>query len=184
MRFQTIADIFESNDRVRRKLRDLVEGLSEERGSEPQSDGGWSIAQVVEHLSLAEQGMTRICGKLLKKAAEAGELFDGNVRFSENFLKRIETLAEAKLEAPEPVRPVGGIPINTSLAVMVTTEAKRQELRPMFEKYDGNGRTFPHPYFGELTAVEWLALIGGHEYHHIKQIRRLLNIETKKGPAG
>jgi hypothetical protein len=34
--------------------------------------------------------------------------------------------------------------------------------------------TFPHPFFGELSAIEWLCLIGGHEQRHLKQIKRVM----------
>jgi hypothetical protein len=45
---------------------------------------------------------------------------------------------------------------------------------PQFEASSGEA-TFPHPYFGEMTAVEWLILAGGHEKRHTDQIRRLLD---------
>ena len=34
---------------------------------------------------------------------------------------------------------------------------------------------FPHPFFGELSATEWLVLLGGHEARHTAQIERILS---------
>jgi hypothetical protein len=47
------------------------------------------------------------------------------------------------------------------------------ELRPLFDSVDCSGHTFPHPAFGDLTAHDWLALLGGHETRHIAQIGRV-----------
>jgi hypothetical protein len=47
------------------------------------------------------------------------------------------------------------------------------DLRPKFESVDGTAPGFPHPYFGDLSAQEWLVLAGGHEARHLAQIRRL-----------
>jgi hypothetical protein len=49
-----------------------------------------------------------------------------------------------------------------------------RSLRERFEKFDGGAHTFPHPYLGELSAVEWLALSGGHKIRHLRQIKRVI----------
>jgi len=44
----------------------------------------------------------------------------------------------------------------------------------LFETNDGNQNKFPHPYFGDLSAIEWLVLIGGHEVRHLRQIKGMI----------
>jgi hypothetical protein len=39
--------------------------------------------------------------------------------------------------------------------------------------FDGDTHKFPHPYFGPLSAVEWLVLLGGHEARHLQQIKNI-----------
>ena len=47
-------------------------------------------------------------------------------------------------------------------------------LRATLEKYDVSEPKFPHPYFGDITATEWMVVAVGHEQRHTKQIERLL----------
>ena len=54
---------------------------------------------------------------------------------------------------------------------MENSRERLNELRPLFEEFDGDTAKFPHPYFGDLSAVEWLVLLGGHEERHLKQIQ-------------
>jgi hypothetical protein len=57
---------------------------------------------------------------------------------------------------------------------MEDNRKKLEELRPMFEAWDSENFKFPHPHFGDMSAIEWLSLIGGHEERHLRQIERLL----------
>ena len=52
------------------------------------------------------------------------------------------------------------------------TQEAFQALKPLFEKYDASEPKFPHPYLGDMTAVEWLAMYGAHERRHLRQIER------------
>ena len=54
------------------------------------------------------------------------------------------------------------------------TRKSLEDLRPMFESVECSEFKFPHPFFGDLTAHEWLALVGGHELRHTQQIERIL----------
>ena len=47
-------------------------------------------------------------------------------------------------------------------------------MRSDLENFDLSEPRFPHPFFGDMTAAEWLIVAGGHEHRHTKQIERLL----------
>ena len=88
--------------------------------------------------------------------------------------QQIETATRAaQLEAPEFVHPKNERSVVDSLASMDETMNGLVELRPLFEEFDGDTHKFPHPFFGDLSAVEWLALCGGHKARHLKQINNL-----------
>jgi hypothetical protein len=116
----------------------------------------------------------RICAKLLKKAQDAGKSTDGNVVISDDFLQKGSEIATMKLEAPEFVHPNAGHSIPESLAKLDETAEQLEQMRELFESVDGTELKFPHPFFGDISAHEWLALKGGHEMRHIKQIERVL----------
>lgn len=171
---KTIADIYADNDRIRQRLSETVGGLSDEHASPAIEGEKWTIAQIVEHVSIVESGIIRICAKLLRKAEAEGNSSDGSVKISDAFVGRSGEIATMKLEAPEIVHPSGEKTIAESLAKMEENRLAFEELMPAFEAFDSSENKFPHPFFGDLSAAEWLVLSGGHKARHIKQIRRIL----------
>jgi hypothetical protein len=174
MNYQTISDIYEANDRVRAKLKAVVSSVTDEQASALPDGEKWTIREFVEHIAIVDEGMTRICAKMLNAAKESGKSADGKAKFTEDFVQKITGGRDSKFEAPERVRPTGTKSIAESLAKMDETRAKLEELRPLFESVECSDQKFPHPAFGDMTAHEWLALLGGHEARHIKQIEGVL----------
>lgn len=176
MRYRTIGDVYAANDKIRERLLEVVGGLTEEQENLPTENGKWTLGAVVEHLAKVETGMTQICGMLLKKAEQGGLKSDGSVRFSRSFLEKVREAEteNLKFEAPEIVRPEGGRPVSESLELLAESRRRLREMQSLFEAVDGTTGTYPHPAFGEMTAHDWLALIGGHEARHTAQIERIL----------
>ena len=174
MKYQTIDEIYTANAKVRGRLKQLLASLTPEKTSALPAGEKWTIAQIVEHVSMVDEGTIKICAKLLKKGGEAGQTSDGKVVISDGFLQKGSEIARMKVEAPALVQPTGGKTISESLAKLDENTERLNELRPHFESVGGTEFKFPHPFFGEISAHEWLALKGGHEMRHIKQIERLL----------
>jgi hypothetical protein len=174
MKFESIAEIYAANDDVHGDLKSLVSTISEEAARTPIDGEKWTIAQIVEHIAMVDDGGARICSKLLGKLeVAAAASVAGSVTVSDNFLKHYSTINEVKLVAPDRVQPSGTISIAQSIAQMDENRARLGELQPRFEASNSDA-TFPHPYFGELSAIEWLILVGGHKQRHANQIRKLL----------
>jgi uncharacterized damage-inducible protein DinB len=186
--YQNIADIYAANDTVRRRLAARLENLSEAQQTFRPADGAWSIAEIVEHLSILERNMVQLIGTLLKKsegaaaASNAGSGVDGDAPteaaappfqpFSLDTF--IEQIKDVKLTAPERVRPGGDITLADALAALRSTRAEIEALRPRLEAADLSAATYPHPAFGELNIAQWLAFIGEHEGRHLRQIENLM----------
>ncbi len=177
MNYKTIADVYEANDRIREKLKTIVSELTEEQANFLPEGEKWHIASVMEHLATVEEGMTKISAKLLSKAETDGKTSDGTIRLSENFVESIKKADEEdqKFVAPERVHPQGQQTVAESLKKMETNREYLNNLRSKFEEIDGTEYAFPHPAFGNLTAQDWLALIGVHEIRHTNQIKRILS---------
>lgn len=174
MNYQTISDIYEANDKIRAKLKSVLENLTDEQASTLPDGEKWTIKEFVEHIAIVDEGIIKISAKLLNKAKESGNAADGSIKFTDNFLKAIENRPNMKLEAPDRVRPTGTKSIAESLAKMDESRQMLDELKPFFESVECSDLKFPHPAFGELSAHDWLALLGGHEAGHLKQIKGLL----------
>jgi len=174
MRYETIADIYSANERARENLRATISGISDEEVVALPEGEKWTIGQIVEHLSMVDLGITRICSKLLEEAKAGGKLSDGTVSLSPSFIEKLAGIGSAKVQAPERVQPTGTVSITEALDRMQSNRPAVDAMRSDLEKYDLTNPTFPHPYFGNITAAEWLIVLGGHELRHTAQIERSL----------
>ena len=174
MNYQTISEIYAANDQIREKLKATVGNLSDEQINALPDGEKWTIKEFVEHIAIVDGGITQISAKLLNEAKESGKTSDGAAKFSDDFAERLAAKRDAKFEAPERVKPTGTMSIAQSLAKMEETRKSLEDLKSLFESVECADVKFPHPAFGDLSAHEWLALKGGHEMRHIKQIENLL----------
>jgi hypothetical protein len=189
--YQSIADIYAANDTVRRQLTERVENLSEAQQTFRPAEGAWSIAEIIDHLSITEQNMAQLIGMLLKKSEGnvAAAINAGNGSSSDaaahtaasappfqpfSLDHYIEQVKDVKLTAPERVRPGGNITLAEALANLARTRAAIEDLRPRLESADLGAATYPHPAFGEFNSAQWLAFIGLHEGRHLRQIENLM----------
>lgn len=174
MEYKTIDDVYAANASIREKFKGTFASLTEEQLNARPPGDEWSVAQIVEHVAIVNGGALRICAKLLGKGEAAGKTNDGSVFISPEFIEAASSAVGQKLEAPEMVQPINNVPIADSIAKLDELQGQYAELRPKFESVDGVEAKFPHPYFGDLSAQEWLVLSGAHEIRHLKQIRRVL----------
>lgn len=172
MNYRTLDEAYAANDVVRGKLKETVAALSEEQLDARPDGEKWSVKQIVEHVAMVNDGVVRICTKLLSKAEAAGRPANG-FSMSPGFLEKAMGSTDAKLEAPEIVHP-SGAPLADSLAKLDAATESLKALREKFEKFAGTEPKFPHPYFGDLSAQEWFVLGGAHEGRHLRQIRRIV----------
>ena len=174
MTYETIEDIYTANTKVRERLKSLIESLTPEQATAAREGEEWTVAEIVEHIAIVDESTLKICAKLLKKAEAAGQSADPGVIISDGFMSKSREIAVMKVEAPDFVKPTGERSIADSITKLDENAERAVELRAKFETVDGTSFKFPHPFFGDITAQEWLALKGGHELRHIKQIERLL----------
>jgi hypothetical protein len=174
MRFESIAEILDQNDRIHQRFEATLNGLGEDKMELRSDDGGWNVREIVEHVSIVEASCLKIASKLLTKARESGASATPSVELSESFLQGTAASVDARLEAPEFVHPTGDVSIAESLERMTATGRAFHEMETEFAGYGCSDLRFPHPYFGPMSAVEWLVLVGGHKARHLRQITRLI----------
>ena len=170
MIYNSVDDVFTANEEVRRRLVARVEAAGDGQARAP--EGGWSVAEIVEHLSIAEPGITRAIEALLTPASDGEEGQAAPQRFAPFSLDEQAEQARGKIEAPEFLRPTG-LPLSDGLVHLKESRAALAALRPRFDTANYS-RRFPHPAFGPLNAAQWLAFIGMHEERHLRQIERIL----------
>ena len=159
----------------RRELMSSFEGVDGERLCRQTAPGGWSVAQILEHLRMVESNVAALITKRVAKAKEAGI---GEEKSTEPVLPSFEpcraTLETAVLSAPEMVVPRADIDISEALEGL---ESSREALRAA--AVSANGLSLgeikhTHPVLGEIDLYQWLIFVGHHEARHGKQIERTL----------
>ncbi len=174
MEYRSIADIFSAHKHIRENFLSLVGTVTADEAVGVPAGGGWPIGYIMEHVSIVEFSMLRICTKLVGASREAGVASVGGYSHSPEFAAKLAGIGETKVDAPERVHPTGGVTIADSLERLNATTASLEGLQPDLEAFDGTAQRFPHPFFGDLTAAEWLIVRGGHEVRHTKQIQSIL----------
>jgi uncharacterized damage-inducible protein DinB len=175
MIYHSIADIFAANDRAQERFVAAVSNLSEAQENFRPAEGQWTIAEIVEHVSIVNEGFLRITHKLLNEAEAAAKPPVADLKLGPTSLnEKGEQLPP--FQAPERVHPKGGVRIEDSLPKMKATLAGFAEIRSRLEAVDLSQQSFPHPAFGPINAYQWMILLGEHEDRHRGQIERLKTV--------
>jgi len=172
MIYHNIADILAANEQARERFMAAVSNLTEAQVNFRPDENQWTIVEIVEHVSIVNDGFLRLTHKLLKEAESAPrppkpDLNLGHTSLDENGRQR------GPIQAPERVRPQGDARIEDSLAKIRTSLDGLAEIRSRLEAVDLSEQMFPHPALGPINAYQWLVLLGEHEDRHHGQIERL-----------
>lgn len=175
MIYNSVAEIYEANERARARLFECVENLGEGQEALRPTPEQWSIAEILEHVSLVESNVLRLLQAVLRKAEAAGggARPEGEPFAAVSIKEFVEQAATRKYNAPETAVPSGSTTIADSLARLEEARAKLDELRPLAERLDCTRMLYPHPAFGPLNLYQWLAFMGVHQSRHRRQIEAL-----------
>jgi uncharacterized damage-inducible protein DinB len=173
------ARLAETMDYVEDKRKELLRsfaGVPSDRLCRRASADGWSVAEILDHLSMVEAGVARLITKRAGRAREAGL---GDEKSTESVLASFDqqraTLDNSIMQAPTPVHPRPKVDIKEALEGL---ESSREALRAAAVAADGLSLgeiKHTHPLLGELDLYQWLIFVGQHEGRHRKQIQRTLN---------
>ena len=178
MSYNSVAEIYEAIDEARGRLLASVESLGEGQDVFRPGPDRWSIAEIIEHLSLVEGQIARLFHVMLSKAEAAGAARaegEADAPFAapvsiEHF---VEALREKKLQSPGGARPGGQLSLADALARLRESRAALHSLRPRLERIDGTALRYPHPAAGPIDIYQWLLFVGSHEDRHRFQIEAL-----------
>jgi uncharacterized damage-inducible protein DinB len=66
MNYNSVAEIFDDIDGTRTRLLESVEGLSDGQQNFRPAPEKWSVAEILEHLSIVERRVARLLGSLVE----------------------------------------------------------------------------------------------------------------------
>lgn len=177
MIFHSLDEIFAHIDDVRAALVKRIRELDEAQKSRRADEAGWSPEELIEHLSITEKSLTGVVERLLRKSEElnAPAPVDGKIDPPVKFTSAVRNLDNGfKAEAPERIRPQGGVSLDESLANLAASREHIKSLRPRMEAVDLSQAKFPHPNMKDLDLYQWLVFISEHEARHLAQLENIL----------
>lgn len=128
---------------------------------------GWSVAEIVEHLHMADKSYAIACLKTqsppsIHEAAQTQLKIDAYL-----------TQSAQAIKAPDGSEPKGTFTtVANAVAAFTKTRHKLKEIAVSDPQLLAIG--FEHPYLGYLTKGQWFELAAWHAYRHTKQIERVL----------
>jgi len=172
MIYHNIADILAANEQARERFMAAVSNLTEAQVNFRPDENQWTIAEIVEHVSIVNDGVLRITHKLLKEAESAPRPPKPDLNLGHTSLDEKGQQREP-LQAPERAHPKGGVSIEDSLAKMRVALAGFADIQPRLEAVDLSEQVFRHPFLGPINAYQWVVLLGEHEDRHRGQIEKV-----------
>jgi hypothetical protein len=169
-----VQEVLNYLDSQRNGLRDAVDLVPPELREKQPSPDRWSVAQVLDHLTLID----RRVGLGVKKwiaDARLGGLGEETETASVLSTLPVSLIADrsSRRNAPDEVRPQTGIDARTA---WVALEQAREKLRSAFLTGDGLALAEViqiHPVLGPINIYQWMLFVGGHEARHTAQVREI-----------
>jgi len=160
-------------DRTRRGVIEATKGLSEAQWKFKPSPDRWSVAEVLEHITLAEDFLVENTSKKVMQAP-AGKS-DRDYKSTDKLVLGAIADRTQRVQAPEALHPTGRwSPQETLERFLKTRERTMEFLRSTPDLRD---HVVDSPLGQPLDAYQWLLYISAHSERHTKQI-----LEVKAAP--
>ena len=158
----------------RKELRAAIDSVpAAERNTQAAGDR-WSVAQVLDHLTIVDR---RVASGVRKWIAEAQSAGLGTETATSPVLGTIPaeriTDRSRRVEAPQEIRPRTDVDAETAWTEL---EQAREKLQAAFLTGDGLALEQviqTHPVLGPINIYQWMLFVGSHEARHTLQIREI-----------
>jgi len=159
----------------RATLRAAVDQVTADmRGRKPAPDR-WSVADVLEHLSIIEARVVMMLGVMIPTAPERAGLVSSGL--ADAAIAAIRDRS-SRVVAPDAIQPTGTVSPDAAWAALEGSRASLLALLDGAEGRDLTQITRQHPVLGPLDGYQWIAAIGGHEVRHAAQIVEIVGTLT------
>jgi hypothetical protein len=166
--------LFTALDAHRAVLADAVASVPEELRERRLVADRWSVAEILEHLSLVETRVAQTVATKIAAGRAAGlahEEDSSPLPPSKRLVMVMER--QQRVPAPDVLEPRSGMSIAQAWAAL---DRSRQALREAALSGDGlalGTLSSPHPFAGPFNLYQWIAFVGAHEVRHAAQIREI-----------
>ncbi len=173
MTYRNINDIFEMIEKMHARFVSSVAGLTEAQENFRPAPDRWTIAENAEHVSIVNNGFLRLTHKLLKQAEADPKPAKADLELPPLTMTDEGGLKPGKWQAPDMVRPQGGVRVADAVAKNRQTIDDLFALKSRLDAVDLSDQTWRHPLLGDLSLYQWFLLLGEHEERHRLQIEEI-----------
>jgi len=170
-------ELLQHLDKQHERLRRAVEDVPRDRRETKPQPERWSVAEVLEHLSIVETRIGRVFTAKLTEARAAGL---GRERDASPVVGTIDMDRvldrTRRITAAEAALPSGKLDADAAWAEL---ERARDALCSSVRDADGlalGDVVHPHPVLGPINLYQWIAFVGGHEARHAAQVMELRDL--------
>lgn len=166
--------------------RALAAGLGDARASwQPAGGRGWSVAQCLDHLAVANAAYLEPIEAALRRARERGRARRGPVApglFAAWFIRSLEPPVRWRVPNPCSITPAPALPLADALSRFLRSQAAVRSALQSAAGLDLSVR-FANPFVPglRLRALAGFAIIAAHGRRHLWQARRVLAAEGFPG---
>lgn len=157
---------------TRKQFLDIVQTVSDKQFKFKPGPDRWSIAEVAEHLTLAEDTIFGAAQRTLG-APKVTVAPDEYKKRDELIMKMVPDRSR-KAQAPEQIRPTGKFATREALLAGFKSRRDRTIEFVKTTKADVRSHTSPHPVLGPIDVYEWVLFIAAHSDRHIQQMREVM----------
>lgn len=155
----------------------LVSALSDQQ-LQWQPEGGWSVAQCLEHLAAINLLHGESMKRAIDRARQAGSSRAAPLTpgpFGRWFIKGQEPPVTRRFRSPRKMRPRSGLSRTDVLTRYHDSHARLKELARAAATIDANRTTYPNPLFGLLRfkLATGLLALPAHDRRHLWQAERI-----------
>lgn len=168
---------------TRERLLRATRGLSPEQLAHKPAPDRWSVADVLEHLTVTESRLLPRIEEVLRGSPDPTEASAWEGR--EEALLQFVISRSPRVQAPDPIQPTGRWGHEELFRQL---EAVRGRTSEFAATTNAPLRTFfhIHPVLGELDCYQWLLITGAHWERHRAQIEEVMadvNFPRRVGAA-
>ena len=170
-------ELLQHLDKQHERLRRAVEDVPRERRETKPQPERWSVAEVVEHLSIVETRIGRVFAAKLTEARAAGLGREQDASPVVGTIDMDRVLDRTRrITAAEAALPPGRLDADAAWEAL---ERARDALCNSLRDADGlalGDVVHPHPVLGPINLYQWIAFVGGHEARHAAQVMELRDL--------
>jgi uncharacterized damage-inducible protein DinB len=155
-------------DSVHQKLISTISPLGPDLYSRRPADGEWSVAEIVHHLCLVEDRVTKELEAAIAREPRRVGFFRRLIPTS------IVSLRAIRVKAPKAMNPLDAPARDLAIENFARTRKSLKTLCATHGVERFRNLVFKHPFLGEMDGVATVSFVGYHEQRHYKQIREVL----------